>query len=196
MTDLKRRLAAAPADISSLHDKLVAAASREDALDVSYRIIDSPLGQLLLARTPLGLVRVAFSGEGFDDVLSTLSTSISPRILQATDALDDAARAIDSYFAGDLHAVDLPVDLRLVEGFRRTVVEHLPSIAYGKTASYADVAAAIGSPKAVRAVGSACGHNPLPIVIPCHRVVRSDGSIGQYLGGAEAKRVLLALEAA
>lgn len=196
MTELQHRLATTPADISRLYDDLVAAADRDELLDVAYRVVESPLGDLLLAATPAGVVRVAFSSEGFDEVLSSLAAAISPRVLEAPSRLDGAAREIERYFAGETHTIDLPVDLQLVDGFRREVVEHLPSIGYGCTASYADIAAAVGRPKAVRAVGSACGHNPVPIVIPCHRVVRSDGSIGQYLGGTEAKRVLLALEAA
>lgn len=196
MTELQHRLATAPADISRLYDDLVAAADRDELLDVAYRVVESPLGDLLLAATPAGVVRVAFSSEGFDEVLASLAAAISPRVLEAPSRLDGAAREIERYFAGETHTIDLPVDLQLVDGFRREVVEHLPSIGYGRTASYADIAAAVGRPKAVRAVGSACGHNPVPIVIPCHRVVRSDGSIGQYLGGTEAKRVLLALEAA
>ena len=196
MTDIPRRLATTPADISRLRERLVEDAGRQGAVDVIYRIVGSPLGELLLARTELGLVRVAFAAEGFDDVLAALAADVGPRILAAGSQLDAAAEAIDGYFAGETHTNDLPVDLRLVDGFRRTVIEHLPAIGYGRTASYADIAAAVGRPRAVRAVGSACGHNPVPIVIPCHRVVRSDGSLGQYLGGAEAKRVLLALEAA
>lgn len=196
MPDLSQRLAAAPADISCLQDGLVDAAALDGSLDVAYRIVDSPLGQLLLARSPIGLLRVAFAVEGFDGVLSELASAVSPRILEAPGQLDAEARGVDQYFSGETELIDLPLDLRLVDGFRRAVIEHLPSIAYGRTASYADVAAAVGRPKAVRAVGSACGHNPVPIVVPCHRVVRSDGSIGQYLGGTEAKRVLLALEAA
>lgn len=196
MPDLSQRLAAAPADVSRLHDDLVASAARDGSLDVAYRVVDSPLGPLLLARTPVGLLRVAYAVESFDAVLSELSAAVSPRILEAPRQLDTEARAIEQYLAGEAQTIVLPLDLRLVDGFRRTVIEHLPSIAYGRTASYADVAAAVGNPKAVRAVGSACGHNPVPIVVPCHRVVRSDGSIGQYLGGTEAKRVLLAMEAA
>lgn len=195
MPDLPQRLAAASADVSRLRDGLVDAAVLDGSLDIAYRIVDSPLGSLLLARTPVGLVRVAFALEGFDTVLSELAAAVSPRILEAPGQLEAEARGVDQYFSGEMQTIDLPLDLRLIDGFRRAVIEHLPSIAYGRTASYADVAAAIGRPKAVRAVGSACGHNPVPIVVPCHRVVRSDGSIGQYLGGTEAKRVLLALEA-
>jgi methylated-DNA-[protein]-cysteine S-methyltransferase len=110
--------------------------------------------------------------------------------------LDRAARQLDEYFAGRRRRFEVPVDLRLAHGFRRTVLEHLPNIAYGTTATYAAVALAAGSPQAVRAVGSACARNPLPVVVPCHRVVRSDGTIGGYAGGSAAKHILLGLEAA
>jgi methylated-DNA-[protein]-cysteine S-methyltransferase len=116
-------------------------------------------------------------------------------VLRDTARTAAAARQLDQYFAGRRRQFDLPVDLRLARGFRRSVVEALPLIAYGSTASYADVAALVGNPGAVRAVGSACAHNPVPIVVPCHRVVHTDGSPGQYRGGAAMKAALLALEA-
>ncbi len=129
-------------------------------------------------------------------MLARLADTVSPRILQAPARLDPAARQLDEYFAGGRRTFDLPLDFRLSRGFRRAVLAHLPEIGYGSTESYAQVAAAAGSPKAVRAVGTACATNPLPVVVPCHRVVRSDGSFGGYVGGEEAKRTLLTLEAA
>jgi methylated-DNA-[protein]-cysteine S-methyltransferase len=171
-------------------------AAAAGVLDVAYRTVDSPLGPLLLASTPLGLVRVAFAVEGHDEVLGRLAVEVSPRILAAPQRLDDAARQLDDYFARRRRAFDLPIDLRLARGFRRTVLEHLPEIPYGSTASYAAVAGASGKPAAVRAAASACSHNPLPLVVPCHRVVRSDGTIGNYLAGTAAKQALLDLEAA
>jgi methylated-DNA-[protein]-cysteine S-methyltransferase len=151
---------------------------------------------LLLAATPAGLVRVAYASEDHDAVLASLAEKVSPRILRAPARLDGAAREIDEYFTGGRTQFDLPLDLRLADGFRRQVIEHLSEIGYGHRESYAAVAAAIGNPRAVRAVGSACARNPLPLVIPCHRVVRTDGSIGQYVGGTAAKQTLLTLEAA
>ncbi|MGW5646549.1 methylated-DNA--[protein]-cysteine S-methyltransferase [Saccharopolyspora sp. NPDC003752] len=179
-----------------LHIDLVSAAQREGLLDVAYRTVGTPVGELLLAATERGLVRVAFDRQGHSSVLESLAELISPRILRAPARLDEAARQIDEYFAGRRRAFDLPLDWRLTRGFRLNVLEHLPDIGYGRTASYAEVAAAAGSPRAVRAVGTACATNPLPVVVPCHRVVRSDGTSGGYVGGAEAKETLLNLEAA
>lgn len=179
-----------------LHATLATKAADAGLLDVAYRTLDSPLGSLLLAATPVGLVRVAFAVEGHDDVLRLLANDVSPRVLAAPARLDDAARQLDDYFAGHRRRFDLPLDLRLAHGFRRTVLEHLPDIPYGATATYAAVAGAAGNPGAVRAAASACSHNPLPLVVPCHRVVRSDGSIGNYLAGVAAKQTLLELEAA
>jgi methylated-DNA-[protein]-cysteine S-methyltransferase len=179
-----------------LHERLTAAAEREGLLDVAYRTLDTPVGSLLLAATERGLVKVAFDRQDHDAVLADLASSISPRILRAPARLDPVTRQLDEYFTGGRRAFDVPLDFRLARGFRLSVLEHLPEIAYGSTESYAQVATAAGSPKAVRAVGTACALNPLPVVVPCHRVVRSDGSYGQYAGGEEAKRVLLTMEAA
>jgi methylated-DNA-[protein]-cysteine S-methyltransferase len=184
------------ATMARLHDRLVADADHDGLLDLAYRTVDSPIGSLLLVATPAGLVRVAFDREGHDVVLARLADDISPRVLRAPARLDAAAAQLEEYFAGRRRGFDVPIDFRLAHGFRRTVLDHLREIAYGSTASYAAVAAAAGSPNAVRAVGTACARNPLPVVVPCHRVVRSDGSVGQYLGGTEAKETLLALEAA
>ena len=183
-----------PEALSRLRDSLIGSAVEAGVLDIAYRTVDSPVGTLLLAATDEGLVRVAFDREDHDAVLVSLAEKVSPRIMLAPGRLDRAARELDEYFAGGRRAFDLPLDFRLSSGFRRSVLAHLPDIAYGRTESYAQVAAAAGSPRAVRAVGSACASNPLPLVVPCHRVVRSDGSFGGYRGGPEAKRLLLTLE--
>lgn len=182
--------------IASLHARLARDAQLTHTLDVAYRIVDSPLGNLLLAATDRGIVRVAFELEDHDSVLQFLANTVSPRILQAPARLDDAARELEEYFSGTRKEFDLTLDFRLCRGFRLNVLRHLPRIPYGSTASYAQVAQAAGSPNAVRAVGTACATNPLPLIVPCHRVVKSDGSFGGYLGGSEAKRALLHLEAA
>ncbi len=178
-----------------LHARLVASAAGAGLLDVAYRTIDSPVGQLLLAATADGVVRVAFDCEGHDAVLAALADRVSPRILNAPSRLDKVAHELDEYFAGRRSTFDVALDFRLAAGFRRSVLEELRHIGYGKTASYAEVALKTGRPKAVRAVGTACALNPLPLVVPCHRVVRSDGAAGNYRGGAQAKLALLALEA-
>lgn len=177
-----------------LHARLVASAANAGLLDVAYRTVDSPVGRLLLAATSEGVVRVAFDCEGHDEVLAALSDRVSPRILNAPARLDTVARQLDEYFAGRRLTFDVALDFRLAAGFRRSVLEELRHISYGKTSSYAEVAVKTGHPKAVRAVGTACALNPLPLVVPCHRVVRSDGAAGNYRGGAQAKLALLALE--
>ncbi|MDT7692208.1 MAG: methylated-DNA-[protein]-cysteine S-methyltransferase, partial [Pseudonocardiales bacterium] len=182
--------------LARLHARLADAAERDGVLDVGYRTLDTPVGTLLLAATGQGLVRVAFQSQDHDAVLAGLSTAVSPRILRSPARLDEVCRQLEQYFAGQRTAFDVPLDLRLSTGFRRGVLAHLPEIGYGRTASYAQVAVAAGSPKAVRAVGTACATNPLPLVLPCHRVIRSDGTLGQYAGGAAAKQALLRLETA
>ncbi|MGH9129107.1 MAG: methylated-DNA--[protein]-cysteine S-methyltransferase [Acidimicrobiales bacterium] len=188
----------APVDggvLEHLHGQLARLAEAEGLLDISYRTLDSPAGSLLLMATPLGLVRMAFEVEGHDKVVERLATLVGPRVLHSPRGLEDAARQLDEYFAGRRRAFDLALDMRLSHGFRAEVLAHLRRIPYGAVESYSAVAAAVGNPRAVRAVGTACATNPLPLVVPCHRVVRSDGSTGQYGGGWEVKRMLLALEA-
>jgi methylated-DNA-[protein]-cysteine S-methyltransferase len=179
-----------------LHARLVAAAERDGILDVAYRTVSTPVGSLLLAGTRQGLVRVAYPSQGHEAALAQLAEQVSPRILNAPGRLDEVARQLDEYFSGGRRVFDVPVDLRLSKGFRRGVLTHLQAIPYGVTESYAQVACAAGSPRAFRAVGTACATNPVPIVVPCHRVVLSDGSFGNYAGGPDAKQTLLTLEAA
>jgi methylated-DNA-[protein]-cysteine S-methyltransferase len=184
------------ADLERLTARLAHAADDAGLLDVAWTTVDTPVGPLLLAGTPEGLVRVAYASEDHDAVLQSLADRISPRVLRAPARLDAAAHQLDEYFTGRRTAFDLPLDLRLSAGFRRAVLTRLREVAYGTTASYATLAAATGSPRAVRAVGTACATNPLPVVVPCHRVVRSDGALGNYVGGVAVKRALLDLEAA
>jgi methylated-DNA-[protein]-cysteine S-methyltransferase len=185
-----------PEHLATLHDRLAVRAQEEGVLDVAYRTLDTPVGSLLLAATGKGLVRVAFATEDHDVVLAALAAQVSPRVLNAPRRLDVTARELEEYFAGRRRAFDLPLDFSLAKGFRLKVLSQLPGIGYGSTASYGAVAALAGSPRAVRAVGTACATNPLPVVVPCHRVVRADGTPGGYLGGPDAKRLLLGLEAA
>ncbi len=164
--------------------------------DVSYCVIPSNVGDLLVAATADGLVRVAFAGENFAIVLAELSQRVGPVSERRTALLDEAVAQLASYFAGSRTEFDLALDLRLVSDFRRRVLTQLPHIPWGSTQTYAQIAIIVDSPQAVRAVGSACANNPLPLVLPCHRVVRSDGKPGGYLGGPEAKAFLLGLESA
>lgn len=180
--------------LDALQGQLAEKARALELVDVAYRMVDSPVGSLLLASTDAGLVRVAFESEGHDRILELLSEKLGPRILRDKSSLDGTARQLDEYFAGTRHSFELPVDLQLSTQFRRQVQLELGHIDYGQTLSYAQLAQQIGKPKAVRAVGSACATNPIPIVLPCHRVLRTDGSLGGYLGGLEAKTELLKLE--
>ena len=182
-------------ELRALRERLVVRADATGLLDVAYRTVDSPVGTLLLAATVAGLVRIAYQREGLDSVLAALADEVSPRVLHAPRRLDDAARQLDEYFTRRRRIFDLPLDFALTRGFRRVVLDFLPEIGYGHTASYGAVAAAVGHPRAMRAVGTACARNPLPLVVPCHRVIRSDGLAGSYLGGVEVKKALLQLEA-
>lgn len=184
-----------PAGLAGLKDRLAKQAGDSGLLDVGYLIMDSPLGPLLLAATERGLARVAYQVQDHDRVIAELSQKISPRVLRAPRRLDPVARELDEYFAGRRSEFDLELDLVLAAGFRRQVLRELPAIGYGSTASYRQVAELAGSPRAFRAVGTACALNPLPIVLPCHRVLPAAGGIGRYAGGPEAKAALLALEA-
>lgn len=180
--------------LTALHDRLEHTAGEAGLLDVAYTTVATPVGALLLAATERGLVRVAYEREDHDRVLDTLATKVSSRVLRAPRRLDPAARELDEYFAGTRTAFDLPLDYSLSTGFRRLVQRQLPRIAYGHTQSYREVAEAVGNPKAVRAVGTACATNPLPVVVPCHRVLRTDGTLGGYVGGPDVKTALLTLE--
>jgi methylated-DNA-[protein]-cysteine S-methyltransferase len=185
-----------PETMTRLHDQLVAAADADQLLDVAYRTVDSPVGTLLLAATDQGLVRVAYQVEHHDQVLQSLAQRVSPRILHAPRRLDQVARQLAEYFEGERREFVLPLDFRLAHGFRREVLGRLRMINYGRTESYSQVAAATSHPRAVRAVGTACASNPLPVIVPCHRVLRSDGKLGGYIGGLQTKAALLSLEAA
>ncbi len=195
--DLRRALPVTSDHLAALHARLAAAADADGVLDIAYQTMDTPVGSLLLAATKAGLVRVAYANEDHDAVLQTLADRVSSRILHAPTRLDAVATQFEEYFAGQRRSFDIPLDWRLSGGFRSTVLHHLATdLGYGQTASYGTVARLAGNPKAIRAVGTACATNPLPVVVPCHRVVRSDGSMGGYLGGLDAKRTLLTLEAA
>jgi methylated-DNA-[protein]-cysteine S-methyltransferase len=170
-------------------------AGAEGLLDVAYADVDSPVGPLLAAATPEGLVRLAYAENDRDAVLTDLAARVSPRVLEAPARLDPVRRELDEYFAGRRHAFDLPVDLSLVRGpFGRRVLEATAAIPFGSVLTYTEVAGRAGSPRGSRAAGNALGANPVPIVVPCHRIVAAGGALGGYTGGVERKRALLALE--
>jgi methylated-DNA-[protein]-cysteine S-methyltransferase len=195
MSDLEARLQQGPTggDYDSAVRAAREAAARAGEVDVAYATTDSPIGPLLLAATGRGLCVIEFGATG--DVLDDVAEHISPRIVEVPKRLDVVRRQLDQYFSGKRRRFDLDLDRSLMRGFRRTVLERLfDDIGYGELTSYSELAEMAGSPRAMRAVGSAMATNPIPIVVPCHRVLRNDGSIGGYGGGLATKRWLLALE--
>lgn len=161
---------------------------------VAVARLETPIGELLLAATERGLVRVAFAMEDFDAVAEELRLQLGAELIASDTALAEYIRELKEYFAGERRTFDAPLDLRLARRFRRDVLERLREVAYGEVTTYAALARSAGRPRATRAVGSACASNPLPIVVPCHRVLRSDGGLGGYLAGPAVKQLLLALE--
>jgi methylated-DNA-[protein]-cysteine S-methyltransferase len=180
----------APEALSRLADR----AADEGLLDVAYARADSPFGPLTLAATPRGLVRLAYPEHELDGVLGDLAARVSPRVLEAPARLDGVRRELDQYFAGERRDFDTPVDWSLTRGFFRRVLEATAAIPFGEARTYAEVATAAGSPRAVRATGNGLGSNPIPIIVPCHRVLRTGGGIGGYTGGLDRKRHLLGIE--
>jgi methylated-DNA-[protein]-cysteine S-methyltransferase len=180
------------AELKRLADR----AAAEGLLDVAYANVDSPFGPLLIATTPRGLVKVSLPNYDPEEALEDLAARISPRVLEAPARLDDVRRQLDDYFAGNLHEFDLPLDWRLSKGFRLRALRAIDRIPYGRTRSYTEIARSAGNERAVRAAGTACGANPIPIVVPCHRVLRSGGALGGYGGGLPMKEALLELERA
>jgi methylated-DNA-[protein]-cysteine S-methyltransferase len=175
-------------------DRLADRAKEESLLDVAYTMSDSPFGPLLLAATPKGLVKLSLPGHDPERVLENLAARISPRVLEAPERLDRVRRELDLYFEGKLTEFDLPLDWQLSRDFRRRALRAIDRIPYGKTRSYTEIARTAGNERAVRAAGTACGANPIPIVVPCHRVLRSGGALGGYGGGLPMKEALLELE--
>jgi methylated-DNA-[protein]-cysteine S-methyltransferase len=175
-------------------DRFRARAAEEGLLDVAYTTADSPFGPLLLATTPRGLVRVGLPNQDADELLADLAARVSPRVLEAPAELDEVRRELDLYFEGKLDRFDLPLDWRLSDGFRRRVLRAIDRIPYGQTRTYTEMARRAGNERAVRAAGSACGSNPIPLVVPCHRVLRTGGALGGYGGGLPMKQALLELE--
>jgi len=175
-------------------ERLADRASDEGLLDVAYAMSDSPFGPLLLAATPRGLVKLSLPGHDPEEALEDLAARISPRVLEAPARLEQTRRELDLYFEGKLTEFGLPLDWQLSKDFRRRALRAIDRIPYGKTRSYTEIARSAGNERAVRAAGTACGANPIPIVVPCHRVLRSGGALGGYGGGLPMKEALLKLE--
>ena len=177
-----------------LADAVADRAWEEGMLDVAFGFADSPLGRLMVAVTPRGLIRLAYPNEDPDDALESLAAAVSPRVLESPRATGGIRRELDEYFGGARRRFDTRVDWSLTRGFFRKVLEATATIPFGAVATYRDVAAIAGNPGATRAAGNALGSNPIPIVVPCHRVVRTGGGLGGYTGGLERKVTLLRLE--
>jgi methylated-DNA-[protein]-cysteine S-methyltransferase len=175
-------------------ERLTDRANDEGLLDVAYTMSDSPFGPLLLAATPKGLVKLSLPGHDPEQALEDLAARISPRVLEAPARLEETRRELDLYFEGKLTEFDLPLDWQLSRDFRRRALRAIDRIPYGKTRSYTEIARSAGNERAVRAAGTACGANPIPIVVPCHRVLRTSGALGGYGGGLPMKEALLELE--
>jgi methylated-DNA-[protein]-cysteine S-methyltransferase len=199
MNELERRLSEPPAvtfDARAASTVLAQRASEAGLADVAYGRLDSPLGRLIVAVTPRGLVRIAYEHEAEEGVLQELAEGVSPRVLRAPERTDEARRELEGYFDGTLRAFDLPIDWSLVHGFAVGVLQATARVPFGHVATYGEMAASAGSPRAARAAGNALHINPVPIVVPCHRIVPASGGIGGYGGGEERKRFLLDLEGA
>ncbi len=196
-SELKRAIEAGTrvtVERAALRARLAAGADAEGLLDVAYCEIDSPVGPLLASATSRGLIALGLPSQDVDDQLALLAAAVSPRLLEAPARLDPVRRELGEYFEGRRRDFDLDLDWRLTGGFTRKVLRATARIPFGETRSYRQVAASAGSPRAFRAAGSALGSNPIPIVVPCHRVLRTGGALGGYAGGLDIKRRLLELE--
>jgi methylated-DNA-[protein]-cysteine S-methyltransferase len=195
MNDIELRLREAAGELAGETPDVTARADEEGLLDVAYTSVDSPLGPLVVAATPQGLVRVSYTEfRGEEEVLEELARRVSPRVLEAPARLDGVRRELDEYFEGRRQGFDVPIDWSHLAGFTREVLRATAKIGFGDVSTYAGVAAAAGSPRAVRAAGNALGANPMPVIVPCHRVLRTGGKLGGYTGGLERKEFLLRLE--
>jgi len=197
MKEIERRLAAAAVpslNVAGLNARLRERATRDGLLDVAYATADSPLGPLTVFVTPTGLLRIRYQDEPLEATLQETADRVSPRILEAPERTDVVRRELEEYFAGRRRSFDVPLDWRLVRGFAIDVLRATSRVPFGAVTTYGAVATEAGSPRAYRAAGNALGSNPIPIVVPCHRVVHSGGGLGGYTGGIARKEYLLTLE--
>lgn len=192
MTDLRPPVV----DAAALAARFAARAAENGDADVAYAVVDTPAGRVVAARTPTGLVRLAYEdfNGGLDQILERLAARLSPRIVEAPARLDDTRRELDEYFAGTRQAFDIPIDWTLTTPFARRVLQATAAIPFGETSTYAQIAATAGSPKGARPTGNALGSNPIPIIVPCHRVLATGGGLGGYTGGLSRKELLLGIE--
>ena len=181
-------------DLEAVSAELARRAAAEGLLDLAYCEVDSPLGKLLAVSSPSGLIKLGYPNVAADAQLSALAEAVSPRLLEAPQRFDEVRRELGEYFEGERRDFDLDLDWRLTTGFVQRVLRETAQIPFGQTRTYSEMAASAGSPRAHRAAGSALGANPIPIVVPCHRVLRVGGALGGYGGGLEVKRRLLELE--
>ena len=190
--------AASPTDVDApeLAAALAARADREGLIEVAYSSVDSPVGTLMVAATDAGLVRLGLAGTDHGLMLEQLAGTIGPRVIETSARFDPLRRELEEYFGGRRRRFEHPLDWRLTSGFVRTVLERTAEIPFGSTRTYAEMATLAGSPRAFRAAGSALGANPIPILVPCHRVLRKGGGLGGYAGGLDTKRTLLRIEGA
>jgi methylated-DNA-[protein]-cysteine S-methyltransferase len=196
--DLEKQLrgVASAVDPGEAARALIDRAEREGLLDVAYATLDSPFGELVVAETERGVVKISFGQESPEEVVEELAWTVSPRILESPARLDPVRRELHDYFEGRLDRFTVPLDWQLIHGFQTQVLRATAAIPYGETRSYGEVAAEAGNRRAFRAAGTALGRNPLPLIVPCHRVLRAGGVIGNYGGGPEMKEALLKLEGA
>lgn len=197
MKELEERLVRSPRarlDADRLQRDLGHAAAASGLLDVAFAALDSPLGDLTVFVTSRGLVRLSYEDEPLDEALDELAALVGPRVLRAPERTDAARRELEAYFAGRLRTFETPIDWSLVHGFAVGVLKATAQVPFGMVTTYGQVAGEAGSPRAARAAGNALGSNPIPIVVPCHRVLHADGGLGGYSGGLHRKRFLLALE--
>ena len=195
MNELEKMLKGAlPADSSRAAERFAERAAEKGLVDVAYALVDSPVGKLLAARTKRGLVELSYGGEQPDPLLAELSEKLSPRVLEAPGRLDDVRRQLDEYFEGRRTDFELPIDWSLSRGFTQRILQATAKVPFGELATYRDMATRAGNERAVRAAGNALGSNHMPIVVPCHRIVRTGGALGGYTGGLERKEYLLRLE--
>jgi methylated-DNA-[protein]-cysteine S-methyltransferase len=195
--DLERRLRSSPAaalDLDRLREALADRAADAGLLDVAYGTHESPLGTLTVFVTPHGLAGIAYPDEPIERQVEEVAETISPRVMAAPERTDGVRRQLDEYFAGDRHRFDVPIDWRALHGFREQVLRATARIPFGQVSTYREIATEAGSPNAYRAAGNALGSNPVPIVVPCHRVLHAGGGLGGYTGGLDRKRFLLGLE--